>query len=147
MEKSPFISGAYFEVKLSGEDDGGGAIELNGRFTAVSGLDMEVEYEVYNEGGSNYPRFFFKENKPQTLVLEQGVVTDSDAVSQLMEKCIQGQMIMMNGTVELKDSFNQPARTWNIVGAFLQRYAGPELNSNQAALAVSRIEFIYNGCF
>ena len=50
-----YLSGSYFEVALAGP----GAV-LAGRFTAVSGLNMEVEYEVYNEGGVNYPRFFFK---------------------------------------------------------------------------------------
>lgn len=59
-----YLSGAYFEVFLAGA----GAV-LAGRFTAVSGLGMELEYETYNEGGLNYPRFFFKETKPQVLTL------------------------------------------------------------------------------
>ena len=60
------ISGAYFDVLLVGV----GAL-LAGGFTSVSGLGMEADYEVYTEGGSNYPRFFFKNTKPQRLVLEQ----------------------------------------------------------------------------
>ena len=137
-----YMSGAYFEVALAGP----GAV-IAGRFTAVSGLNMEVEYEVYNEGGLNYPRFFFKENKPQTLVLEQGVVTSLDSVSLLMGMCIMGMSIPLAGTIILKDSFGEPQRTWTIVGAHLQKYVGPDLNSNEPALAVSRIELIYNGCF
>ena len=137
-----YISGSYFEVALAGV---GAAIA--GRFTSVSGLNMEVEYEVYNEGGLNYPRFFFKENKPQVLVLEQGVVTTVDSVSLLMAMCASGMAIPLAGTVILKDSFGEPQRTWTIVGAYLQKYIGPDLNSNQPALAVSRIELIYNGCY
>jgi phage tail-like protein len=108
---------------------------------------MEVEYHVYNEGGANYPRFFFKENKPQVLVLEQGVVTRVDSVSLLMMMCSTGMSIPLAGTVILMDSFGTAQRTWTIVGAYLQKYIGPDLNSNQPALAVSRIELIYNGCF
>ena len=52
-----YMAGTYFEVALLGV----GAV-LTGKFTSVSGLDMEVEYEIYNEGGLNYPRFFFKQN-------------------------------------------------------------------------------------
>ncbi|MBE6910326.1 MAG: hypothetical protein E7474_12260 [Ruminococcaceae bacterium] len=137
-----FLSGAYFDVALAGP----GAV-IAGRFTSVSGLNMEVEYEVYNEGGLNYPRFFFKENKPQVLVLEQGVVTTIDSVSLLMTMCASGMSIPLGGTVILMDSFGTPQRTWTIVGAYLQKYIGPDLNSNQPALAVSRIELIYNGCF
>lgn len=136
-----YMAGTYFEVALLGV----GAV-LTGKFTSVSGLDMEVEYEIYNEGGLNYPRFFFKQNKPQVLVLEQGVVTSVDSVSLLMQMCNLGMSIPLAGTVILKDSFGTPQRTWSIVGAYLQKYVGPSLNSNQAALAVSRIELIYNGC-
>ncbi len=139
---SEYLSGSYFEVALAGP----GAV-LAGRFTAVSGLNMEVEYEVYNEGGVNYPRFFLKENKPQVLILEQGVVTTVDSVSLLMGMCASGMSVPLGGTVILKDSFGTSQRTWTIVGAYLQKYIGPDLNSNQPALAVSRIELIYNGCF
>ncbi len=137
-----YLSGSYFEVALAGP---GAAIA--GRFTAVSGLNMEVEYEVFNEGGLNYPRFFLKENKPQVLVLEQGVVTTVDSVSALMGMCAVGMSIPLAGEVILMDSYGTPQRNWTIVGAYLQKYIGPELNSNQPALAVSRIELIYNGCF
>ncbi len=137
-----YLSGSYFEVALAGP---GAAIA--GRFTAVSGLNMEVEYEVFNEGGLNYPRFFFKENKPQVLVLEQGVVTTVDSVSALMAMCAVGMSIPLAGEVILMDSYGTPQRNWTIVGAYLQKYIGPDLHSNQPDLAVSRIELIYNGCF
>ena len=137
-----YLSGAYFEVFLAGV----GAV-LAGRFTAVSGLGMELEYETYNEGGLNYPRFFFKEVKPQVLTLQEGVVTSVDSVSLLMGMCNQGMSIPLAGTVILKDSFGTSQRVWSIVGAHLQKYIGPELDANQAAVAVSRIELVYNGCY
>ena len=137
-----YLSGAYFEVFLAGV----GAV-LAGRFTAVSGLGMELEYETYNEGGLNYPRFFFKEVKPQVLTLQEGVVTSVDSVSLLMGMCNQGMSVPLAGTVILKDSFGTSQRVWSIVGAHLQKYTGPELDANQAAVAVSRIELVYNGCY
>lgn len=136
-----YLSGAYFEVQLSGS-----GAELSGRFTAVSGLGMELEYDTYNEGGLNYPRFFFKEVKPQVLVLQQGVVTDADSVSALMGMCNMGMNVPLAGTVTLKDSFGASQRVWSISGAHLLKYLGPELDANQAAVAVSRIELLYNGC-
>ena len=135
------LSGAYFDVFLAGT----GAV-LAGGFLSVSGLDMEAEYEVYTEGGSNYPRFFFKNIVPQHLVLERGVITDLDSASLLMLMVNQGMSIPLAGTIILRDSFGTPQRTWTIVGAHLQKYVGPQLNSNQARAAVSRIELIHNGC-
>ena len=136
------ISGAYFDVLLIGT-----GVVLAGGFSSVSGLDMEVDYEVYTEGGSSYPRFFFKNVKPQQLVLEQGVVTTVDSVSLLMAMDNQGMSIPLAGSIILKDSFGVPQRQWSVVGAHLQKYVGPQLNSNQASVAVSRIELIHNGCF
>ena len=136
------VAGTYFDVALVGV----GAI-LIGAFTSVSGLGMEVDYEIYNEGGSNYPRYFYKNQKPRTLVLEQGVVTTVDSVSLLMGLVSTGMSIPLAGTIILKDSFGESQRVWNIVGAHLKRYEGPALNSNQATAAVNRIELIYNGCY
>ena len=58
-----------------------------------------------------------------------------------------GVTIALSGEIILLDSFGKPQRNWTIVGAFIQKYIGPDLNSNQPALAVSRIELIYNGCY
>ncbi len=135
------LTGMYFEVYLAGP----GAY-LNGKFTSVSGLGMEADYEVYIEGGSNCPRFFLKSAKPQVLVLEQGVLTDFDGASLLMTFVNAGMSIPLGGTVILHDSFGQIQRTWTIAGAHLQKYIGPQLNSNQPALAVTRMEFVYGGC-
>lgn len=136
------ISGAYFDVLLIGT----GAV-LSGGFASVSGLDMAVDYEIYAEGGSSYPRFFFKNVQPQHLVLERGIVTSVDSVSLLMAMVNQGMSIPLAGAIILKDSFGTPQREWTVVGAHLQKYVGPRLDSNQASLAVSRIELIHNGCF
>ena len=139
---SDFVSGGYFSVNLVGP----GAY-LGGRFLSVSGLTMEVDYEVYNEGGLNYPRFFFKENVPQLLVLEQGVVTTIDSASLLMGMVSVGMDIPLGGVINLNDSFGNIKRVWTIVGAHIKKYVGPDLNSNQPALAVSRIELLHNGCY
>lgn len=136
------LSGAYFDVVLIGV-----GVVLAGGFLSVSGLDMEADYEVYTEGGSNYPRFFFKNVVPQHLVLEKGVITTVDSMSILMGMVNQGMSIPLAGTIILRDSFGSPQREWTIVGAHLQKYVGPQLNSNQASQAVSRVELIYDGCY
>ena len=137
-----YVSGSYFDVVLVGTGAG-----ITGQFTAVTGLNMELEYEIFNEGGLNYPRYFVKEVKPQLLVLSRGVVTDIDGASILMAMSNQGMSIPLGGPIILRDSTGNAVREWTIVGAYLQKYIGPDLDSNQPALAVSRIELIYNGCY
>jgi phage tail-like protein len=107
---------------------------------------MQFDYETYNEGGSNYPRSFFKGVVPQTLVLEQGTVTTVDAFSLWVAEINAGIMRPLDGIVLLKDNAGELMREWTILDAMLTKYIGPSLDSTRVALAVNRIEFRYNGC-
>lgn len=136
-----YVPSAFFEVLFVGIDMG-----MSGQFTSVSGLDMEYTYETYIEGGSNYPRQFFKHAVPQKLVLEQGTVTTVDAFAAWMHMVNQGISAFLNGTVILKDNAGVVKRNWVVQGAFPVKYVGPAMNSLKSALAVSRIELLHNGC-
>ena len=142
----PFVSGSYFDVTIVGIPTGP-VLGTTGRFTRVSGLGAEFEYEFYNEGGSNYHRAFFKQVKQQTLVLEQGTVTNFDAISLAMNLINLGTEVTFTIVVILYDYAGNAMREWTIMGAHLTKYEGPSMDSNQSELAVSRMEFIYNGAF
>ena len=89
-----FASGAFFDVLL-----GGNPLGMSGRFTSVSGLGMQFEYETVMEGGSMYPRYFFKNAVPQTLVLEQGTVTTVDTFSLWVDLVNSGVDVPLAGTI------------------------------------------------
>ena len=136
-----FVPSAFFEVSFGGIDVG-----MSGQFISVSGLGMEYSYDTYIEGGSNYPRYFFKNAVPQTLVLMQGTVTTVDSFAKWMEQVNKGIAAPLEGTVTLRDHTGVGKRTWVIQGAFPVKYIGPDMNSMQSDLAVSRIELMHNGC-
>ena len=136
-----YVTGSYFDVVL-----GGVPVGMSGRFTNVSGLGMQFEYETYQEGGSMYPRYFFKNAVPQTLVLEQGTVTTVDTFSLWVALVNSGVSMPLAGAIMLRDFRGEIKRTWAISGAHIVRYVGPTLDSNQPQLAVNRIELMYGGC-
>lgn len=136
-----FTSGAYFDVILGGDPLG-----MSGRFTSVTGLGMQFEYETVREGGSMYPRYFFKNAVPQTLVLEQGTVTTVDTFSMWVNMVNMGMSVPLGGIITLNDYRGVPMRTWTIAGAHITKYVGPSLDSNNVQLAVNRIELLYGGC-
>lgn len=137
------LSGAYFDVNLISN-----AGTLLGNFMRVEGLGMEMDYEVYNEGGSNYPRYFLKGAKPTQLVLSQGVITSAgDFASIMMLTSNSGVDVSLAGTITLYDSYNSVQRIWSVVGAHIVKYLGPTLDSNQPNLAVSQIVLVHNGCY
>ncbi len=141
MAQTDYVPNTYFDVMF-----GPPALGMSGYFTSVSGLGMQFEYETYCEGGSTYPQHFFKNTTPQTLVLEQGTVTTVDGFAVWVNLCNTGMRLPLNGIIILKDHADKPKRTWIIQDAVVVRYVGPELNSMQPQLAVSRIELQYNGC-
>lgn len=141
MKISDYVPNTYFEVMF-----GPPALGMSGYFTSVSGLAMEFEYETYTEGGVPYPRQFFKNIVPQTLVLEQGTVTTVDGFAAWLHMLNQGMRMPINGVILLKDQTGAPKRNWMIMDALVSKYIGPSLNSMQPELAVTRIEMTYNGC-
>ena len=142
MTPVSYVPTVFFDVVFAG-----GFIGMSGLFTSVSGLNMEFQYETYTEGGSNYPRHFFKQAAPQTLVLEQGTVTTVDTFSAWIMGINAGMAAVLNGVIILKDHTGEHKRVWTVVGAFPVKYVGPSLDSMRSNLAVSRIELLHNGCF
>ena len=138
---SDYVPTAYFDVTFGSFITG-----LSGQFVSVSGLGIEFDYDVYLEGGSNYPRYFFKSVVPQTLVFEQGTVTTTDAFSSWIAMVNSGMNLTLSGIVTLKDHTGEKKRSWTVQNAFPIKYVGPSLNSLTSELAVSRIELRHNGC-
>ena len=126
-----------------------GAVGLAGKFTRVSGLGIDFEYEQYYEGGSMYPRFLFNRSNPQKLILEQGVITNpGDLFSYWAMAMNLGTFVpAATGAISLKDITGKVYRKWIIAGAYISRYSGVELDSNSPKLAVNRIEMWYGGVF
>lgn len=141
MGEYNYVTGSYFEVYLSGAPAG-----MSGTFSSVSGLNMEFEYETYMEGGSMYPRYFLKNAVPQTLVLEQGTVTSIDQLAIIVNTVNLGMSVPLAGIIMLKDNTGSIVREWTIAGAHITKYIGPSLNSNEASMAITRIELMYGGC-
>ena len=138
---SDFVPISFFDVAFIGQ-----GIGMSGEFISVSGLGMQFDYETYSEGGRNYPKRFFKGAVPQTLVLEQGTVTTIDFFISWLTEINIGITRTLNGTVMLKDHTGATKRIWFITDAIPAKYVGPGLNSMKSELAVSRVEFLYNGC-
>ena len=135
-----YIPNSFFEVSF-GDDVSG----LEGEFISVSGLGMEFQFESYCEGGGS-PRQFLTGTVGQRLVLAQGTIKGNDAFASWMGKINQGIPTPVSGTVKLKDHTGAIQREWKIEKATLVKYIGPNLNSNQAELAVTQIEMLYGGC-
>lgn len=114
-------------------------------FSEVSGLEVELETEEYEEGGINththsLPKRFGYPN----LVFERGM-TDSRTLWQWVEDALNGRIERKSGRVFLQDSLGESTWGWEFHEAYPVRWSGPELRADQASVAVETLELTHNG--
>jgi phage tail-like protein len=135
--RDPYM-GFNFRVEIEGLVVGG--------FSEVSGLQVEVQVEDYQEGGLN--EYVHKlpgpTRYPQNLVLKHGL-TEVDALWSWHQDVRRGTVARKNGSIVLLDSGGQERWRWNFVGAYPIRWSGPDLRAGQAEVAVETLELVHRG--
>lgn len=138
MTKKNYQYGMSYRFKVSIGD-----IKMS--FTKVSGLEIELDFDPYHEGGVNdYVHEFVKIKKNGTLTLERGIGEISKLIKWFQD--IQaGKFVRQNGTIELKNEQNETVRTWQIENAIPTKWSGPSLDANGKEIAVEKIELKHLG--
>ena len=118
-------------------------------FSEVSGLEMEMSPEEYQEGGVN--RFTHKlpgRFSHPNLVLRRGL-TDSLELWEWIQGTVQG---VESGAIERRnvrvvvlDSTGEEARRWEFLRAYPVKYSGPELSAGDGSVAVEALELVHEG--
>lgn len=135
--RDPYL--AYnFLVELEGLVVGG--------FSEVSGLQSEIEFQSYREGGVNeYVHKLWGPTRHSTnLVLKHGL-TDPDILWAWYQDITLGVIVRRNLSVILLDNSREEKIRWNFIGAYPVRWVGPELRAGAAAVAVGTLELVHRG--
>ncbi len=119
---------------------------LTGNFAEVSGLEVELQTEEYQEGGVNsYTHKFPTRMVYQPLVLSHGL-TDIDTLWNWYQSASEGQVQFKNGTIMLLDRRRLPVTWWNFTNAYPVKWSGPQFNAtNDSQVAIERIELVHQG--
>lgn len=119
--------------------------EIKISFTKVSGLDVELEFESYNEGGVNDgPLEFLNNRRNGKLVLERGVGNKMGLIK-WFEDIQVGKITKKSGTIDLKDLSGKTIRSWQFVGAYPVKWSGPSMDASGQEVALEVIELNYSG--
>ena len=114
-------------------------------FSEVSGLRMEVEVEVYNEGGLNeYPHQLPGRVRQNSLTLKHGL-TDMDTLWPWFHDVTQGIITRRNLTIYLLDNGGLPAMWWDVHQAYPVRWEGPDLRATGNGVALESLVLAYHG--
>ena len=118
---------------------------LVGGFSEVSGLEVETEVEIIEEGGVNdFTHILPKGSKYRNIVLKRGL-TESDALWKWHQDIVGGRINRKSGYIIILDSEGNEKWRWNFIEAYPIKWVGPELNSTSNNLAVESIELVHRG--
>lgn len=118
---------------------------LAGGFSAVRGLEVELETEEYEEGGVHrYAHVLPTRFTYPNLVLERGV-TESRALWEWMSRAKYGIPERKSGRIVVLDTTGQEARGWAFRDGYPVRWEGPELDADRAEVAIETLEIAHHG--
>lgn len=135
-EDDPY-RGFRFQVEIDGL--------LVAGFSEVTGLEMNMQPEEYQEGGVNdfthqLPTRFSYSN----LVLRKGV-TDSEELWNWIRKAVDGPVERKSIRVFLLNQREELTWQWGFRGAYPVKWTGPELRADQGAVALETLELVHEG--
>lgn len=131
----------YLDFRFQVEIDG---IVVAG-FSEVSGLEVEVATEEYEEGGRNdRVRELPGQVSHPHLELRKGLTQSRELIG-WMQDVRAGRIERKNVFVFLLDTEGFPEWGWQFEGAYPVGYSGPELRADQGEVAVETIELAHKG--
>ncbi len=124
-------------------------VEVNGKkeavFTAVNGLQAEMDVHEYEEGGNNaFAHKFPGRTKVGNLTLKRGITNSNDFLNWYMQ-IAQGDIVRRNVSVVMYDVTGTELLRWNFVNAYPVKWTGPEFAADGSTMAVESLELAHDG--
>ena len=144
-----------FEVSLD-RASGDGALRLgDGGFSEVTGLEVSMDVQSYDEGGRNdavVQRLGRAQYQP--LVCKRGMFhaaegTADGALWQWLVDALAGKrpVTRYDGTVAVLDQAGEPRATWRFLRALPAKVAGPSLDGSSGTVAIEELHLAHEGLF
>ncbi len=156
------LMGYNFQVSLldSKNDDGVGmgsivlstsGLRTLAAFSEISGLEMTMEVEEYQAGGTNdHVLKFAGRVRWANLVLKRGLIakrdpTDGSDLWKWYEGFLDGKGVRKDGIIVLLNEKREPKITWSFRRGLPLRWTGPSLDAGRSQVAVEAIEIAHEG--
>jgi phage tail-like protein len=136
MKRQDPLRGFRFLVEIEGIATGG--------FIRVKGLQREVKYESYREGGVNeYEHKLFTQVSYPIVVLERGL-----ALEELWKWALaasEGNIQRKTVWIRLQDEAGEKAWAWQLDWAFPVKWSASDLDANSSQVTMESIELAHHG--
>jgi phage tail-like protein len=125
------------------------SVEIDGiiaaGFAEVSGLDVEIETEEYQEGGVNTHSHTLPTRATYpNLTLRRGT-TDLPLLYKWTESVVNGTVLRLPVLVFMLDETGVPTWGWSVRKAYPVKWSGPQLQADQGTVAMESVELAHEG--
>ena len=128
-------SSCRFYVELKGV--------VQGVFTEISGLQIEVEVMDYQEGGNNNVVYRLPGiTKPGRVTLKRGMTRSNDLFKWCTEVA-NGTLNPRTITIMMFDTKGNQVMRWEFSKAYPVKWVGPDFRAADAAAAIETLELVY----
>ncbi len=119
--------------------------KVEGVFTEVSGLQVEIDVMDYQEGGNNdFVHRLPGYTKVTNLTLKRGM-TGSNEFYKWFAKVASGKFTRRDVTVVMYDAGGNELMRWNFSQAYPVKWIGPQFRSTETAAAIETLELAHQG--
>ena len=115
-------------------------------FSECSGLDVQIEKEVYQEGGVNeQQRIFLKHAKFGDLTLKRGITDDPAFWSWISQSLTAGDRRRRNINILVFNQAGETMQAWRLMGAVPVAWKTPSLKADSNTVALEELVLSYEG--
>lgn len=117
-------------------------IDVVGNFASVSGLDAQLEYETFYEGGTFQPVFLAKGLSYSNIVLRRGTVPVEPLVA-WFESVRTGVSLRLPVVITMLNQHRIPVKIWTIFDAMPVKIEYGELNAMSGQVMMTTVELAH----
>ncbi|MDJ0706131.1 MAG: phage tail protein [Leptolyngbyaceae cyanobacterium MO_188.B28] len=120
--------------------------ELKASFTECSGLDVQIDKEVFSEGGVNeQQRVLLKQVKYGDITLKRGMTDDLtfwDWINKVLED---GRAERRNISILVFNQAGETMQSWTLQGAVPVAWKTPSFQADSSSVAIEELTLAYEG--
>jgi phage tail-like protein len=115
-------------------------------FSECSGLDVQIEKEVYHEGGlNNQQRIFLKQTKFGDITLKRGITDDPVFWDWIKQSITAGDYRRRNINILVFNQAGETMQVWKLIGAVPVAWKTPSLKADSNTVALEELVLAYEG--
>jgi phage tail-like protein len=120
--------------------------QVTAAFSECSGLDFQIEKEVYQEGGvNNQQRIFLKHAKFGDITLKRGMTDDPAFWNWIYQSLTAGESRRRNINILVFNQAGETMQVWQLIGAVPVGWKTPGLKADSSTVALEELVLSYEG--